>query len=746
MSARIDADALREAAGEAGWLAVLRSLGIDTDAGSRSGDNLGGLRLPASIGADRNPSLSVNLRDGTYNDFGSDRQGTVFQLVQEAHGETFPEALERVARITGYTDLNGPVRDEPLTLEALAEQKRLPVSLIEAEGWRQSGRFVRIAYLLADGTEARPQLRRANGGQFWGKWGTEASMPIVPLGLNRLGDAEEVALVEGATDWITLRHHGIPALGIPGASMTGKLEAEHITGVSRVYVVKEKDAGGGATFSRNATQRLREIGFEGEVLIVDMKLAGCKDPSALHVDDPGRFSIRWQALVLDAKPWNVTDDNARVDGKSPRPTHALDVRALPVWLDEASAKPRPRQLFGPLWHEGELCILFAETNVGKSIVAVQIAWALSSGASHVIEGFVVEADGQPVLYIDFELSAKQFHGRYSTDYGTPFAFDPRFLRAEVSRDFDFDGGDWSEHINAAIEAAVEETGARVLIVDNLTYLRDETERAKGALPLMRHLNALKRRHGLSILAIAHTPKRDGARPITRNDLAGSRALLDLCDSSFALGESHRDEGLRYLKQIKVRETEFSLTASRVAVVSLAKREGFLRFDLVGYEPEDDHLGRGATVASKQEDAGAWLVAYLADGPRPSDEVIEAGAAEGHSQRTLWRAKDDLGIKPRKIGFDEGWEWELPEGVDLRNQPDLPKAATPGTPPPHDGDGAPSDDMPHFALHRGLRVRTPEGEGKVLQTLADQVTVHLDGAVVVSTYLPSDIEPLEEAPF
>lgn len=303
MSTRIDADALREAAGEAGCLAVLRSLGIDTGAGSRSGDNLGGLRLPPTIAADRRPSLSVNVRDWTCNDFGGHFQGTVFQLVQEAFGDSFPEAVDRVARTTGYTNLNATMRDKPLTLEALAEQKRLPVSLLEAEGWRQSGRFVRIPYFLADGTEARPQLRRADGGQFWGTRGAEASMPIVPLGLHRLGGTDEVALVEGATDWLTLRHHGIPALGIPGASMTGKLEVEHLAGVRRVYVVKEDDAGGGATFARNATARLREIGFAGEVLVVDMKRSGSKDPSALHVADPEAFRERWEALVATAAPY-----------------------------------------------------------------------------------------------------------------------------------------------------------------------------------------------------------------------------------------------------------------------------------------------------------------------------------------------------------------------------------------------------------------------------------------------------------
>ena len=32
-------------------------------------------------------------------------------------------------------------------------------------------------------------------------------------------------------------------------------------------------------------------------------------------------------------------------------------------------------------------------------------------------------------------------------------------------------------------------------------------------------------------------------------------LINFCDSSFAIGESHHDPGVRYLKQIKARNTE-----------------------------------------------------------------------------------------------------------------------------------------------------------------------------------------------
>jgi predicted transcriptional regulator len=91
------------------------------------------------------------------------------------------------------------------------------------------------------------------------------------------------------------------------------------------------------------------------------------------------------------------------------------------------------------------------------------------------------------------------------------------------------------------------------------------------------------------LALAHTPKRDLSKPITRNDLSGSKALMNFCDSSFSIGESHNDKNLRYIKQIKERFTEKIYDAENVAVCQIEKPYNFLQFDLIGFSTEKEHL-------------------------------------------------------------------------------------------------------------------------------------------------------------
>ena len=264
------------------------------------------------------------------------------------------------------------------------------------------------------------------------------------------------------------------------------------------------------------------------------------------------------------------------------------VKTASRWIEQAKTRPIPKMLFGEFWFEGELCILFADTNLGKSILAVQIGNSISKGEQ--IRGFKLETPKQPILYFDFELSDKQFENRYSIKFEQHYNFDNNFIRVEINPDATIPPAQtFEDYLNHSLERSINETGAKVLIIDNLTYLKNETEKAKDALPLMKHLKALKNKYGLSILALAHTPKRDLSKPITRNDLQGSKMLINFCDSSFSIGESHSDKNLRYLKQIKQRNTEQIYDAENVCVCQIDKPLNFLLFEFVNFGKEWEHL-------------------------------------------------------------------------------------------------------------------------------------------------------------
>ena len=61
----------------------------------------------------------------------------------------------------------------------------------------------------------------------------------------------------------------------------------------------------------------------------------------------------------------------------------------------------------------------------------------------------------------------------------------------------------------------------------------------------------------------------------------------------------------------------------------------------------------------RNDAADFLQKLLADGPVESTEVFRQAKANGIKERTLNRAKGDIGVKSLKLGFGGGWYWSLP---------------------------------------------------------------------------------------
>lgn len=275
----------------------------------------------------------------------------------------------------------------------------------------------------------------------------------------------------------------------------------------------------------------------------------------------------------------IGDELANADAmrdSTPETVGVLRIKTANETLSEAQRRPDPTPLWLSLWYEGEVCCLFADSNLGKSIYAVQI-------------GEVI-AYTQKVLYFDFELSDKQFQLRYTDEQDHLYQFSNNFYRVEIDRE-SLDVANFEDLLINNIEAAALQYGAKVLIIDNLTWLCCNSEQGEDAGQFMKRLMALKKKHDLSLLIIAHTPKRNLSSPITANDLAGSKKLYNFFDSCFAIGQSAKDNGLRYIKQMKNRHGEFVYDAENVIVCQIEKIDAFLQFTTIGYATEREHLRR-----------------------------------------------------------------------------------------------------------------------------------------------------------
>ena len=285
-------------------------------------------------------------------------------------------------------------------------------------------------------------------------------------------------------------------------------------------------------------------------------------------------------------------------------------------ITDAALRPNPRSLYLELWYEGEVCCLFSDSNLGKSIYAVQMADQIAST--------------RRVLLVDCELTDKQFQMRYTdAETGLIHIFPEGLYRAEINP-VTLDVKDYEEKIIKNIEAVALRMHTSIIIIDNLTYLCNSSDKGVDAGIFMMKLMNLKKKYGWSLLIIAHTPKRNLSSPITQNDLAGSKKLYNFFDSVFAIGKSAKDDRLRYVKQLKVRAGEFLYDANNIIVYELEKSSGFVHFEFKEYSTEKEHLRE--RTESDEEKQLKRIKELKAQGK----SVRDIAALVGLSKSKVWR--------------------------------------------------------------------------------------------------------------
>ena len=290
------------------------------------------------------------------------------------------------------------------------------------------------------------------------------------------------------------------------------------------------------------------------------------------------------------------------------------------WIQEAKQRPNPEPLYMTLWFQGEHCCLFADSNIGKSVLAVQIGTAI--------------AQNRKVLLFDFELSDKMFQMRYTDDETQQlYDFPPNLLRLELNPESkDIITANLEDAIIKNIELAAIRKNAQIIIIDNLTWLSNQLEKGDAAGQLMQSLQGLTRKYGWSILSIAHTPKRNLSNPVTQNDLAGSKKLMNFFDSAFAIARSRKDERLVYVKQIKVRNDVFRYGEDNVIVYEIVKDGAFLHLKQIGYATEREHL---QSMDEQEKNAlKDSIIALLNEGKTQKQAAAELGISESKVCRIL----------------------------------------------------------------------------------------------------------------
>jgi AAA domain len=255
-----------------------------------------------------------------------------------------------------------------LTLAEFATAKGFePAFLTQMGVAEDKGRLV-FHYLLMDGQRAaRQRIRLSLTGDKRFIWNSAQGRPV-PYGLWRLAEARKrnsaLILVEGESDALTLWNHGIEALGIPGADMCGLLQAPHVAGFRRVFIVREDDHGG-EIFEKGCVGRFAELEFDGTVAVVEMAKAAVKDVNDLHLKllaNAGGFEVEWEALIHHAR------------------TVELPIVGLEVFAANTIQAKKIEWLWPKRIPLGKLVLFVGHPGLGKSFTALDVAARLSTGA------------------------------------------------------------------------------------------------------------------------------------------------------------------------------------------------------------------------------------------------------------------------------------------------------------------------------------------------------------------------------
>jgi hypothetical protein len=206
-----------------------------------------------------------------------------------------------------------------------------------------------------------------------------------------------------------------------------------------------------------------------------------------------------------------------------------------------------------------------------------------------------ECEPQKVIYFDFELSLSDYKNRYLDGAGNayPFRDDGWMVRVGNDEDNPKTFADIASNMERILRQNIEQYQPDVVFIDNITAMSNgSTADAEVMRKIMTLLKDLNIRHNLTVIVLAHTPKRyDLSKPLAIADLAGSFLVAAFADTVIAIGKSKMGNSIKYILHLKLRDGVKIHDEQNVINISIEKEGAFLQMKTLE-EPtgrETDHL-------------------------------------------------------------------------------------------------------------------------------------------------------------
>ena len=307
---------------------------------------------------------------------------------------------------------------------------------------------------------------------------------------------------------------------------------------------------------------------------------------------------------------------------------------------------------------GKLTIIAGDPGLGKSFVCLDIAARISSGRRWPDNAAISSPGGVVLLSAEDDIAdtirprldaAQADVGHITAIEGVRLVGDKGISHFSLARD-----------LPALEQCLTRSQNSKLVIIDPLTaYLgRMDSHKNAEVRGLLAPLAQLAARHRVAVLAVTHLNKAMGSKALYR--AMGSLAFTAAARAVWLVIADRNSPSRRLMLPAKM---NLAPGASGLAYTII---DG-----VVAWESEpirmsaDEALAAELTDASdpsERDEASEWLQEVLADGPVPAANIWEQAKKNRIADRTLKRAKREIGVKAYREGFGPGgeWIWALPE--------------------------------------------------------------------------------------
>ena len=448
---------------------------------------------------------------------------------------------------------------------------------------------------------------------------------------NDLTGQPVVVAVEGEKDADRLWSLGIPATCNGGGGGAGKWKRTHTAqlveaGATHVHVIPDADEPG----RKHAEHVAASCAAAGLVVKVLALPDGVKDVSD------------W--LDAGATKADVFDLIKKTDAYTPAPegeAEAEDDTDAPVLTRLSDVQPEEvRWVWRRRFARGKLTIVAGEPGTGKSTAMLDLAARVTRGAKWPDDGQAPQ--GATLLLSAEDGLADTIRPKLDACDGDATLVD--VLTAVRTTDGTERGFDLGRDMSA-LESAIRQRNPVLVIIDPLSaYLgRVDSWRDAEVRGVLAPLAGLAERYACAVVAVLHLTKNQGAKVLNR--VMGSVGFVAAARIVLAVTHDPDAEGRHLLLPVKSNlappadTLAFSRDGDRV-VWEDAPVEGVTVDGVMAESPAD----RG-----ERADAEAFLVDVLAGGPVPAKDVLRSAKANAIAERTLKRAKSQLGVRSKRSG-------------------------------------------------------------------------------------------------